>query len=268
MALVEARLEADELMEGKLDWPALLEEALTLPGQISSAYSRFWPYSFNNCLLLRLQGAEGPVASFKRWQELGRHVLKGSKAKVIVRPITVTKKNDDGEVESRFTRFKPVRGAFDYKDTEGEELPPVEIPDWSEPLALTTLEIQRVPFELIDGNIQGYSFERKVAINPVAENPNKTLFHELGHVVLGHTEPEAHAEYVQHRGLKEFQAETTAFLSMKELEQLDDDAASKSRGYVQHWMHAEVPPEAAIRQVFSATDKILRAGRPQPELPA
>jgi hypothetical protein len=35
--------------------------------------------------------------------------LKGSKAAEIVRPITITKKNDDGEVESTFTRFKFVK---------------------------------------------------------------------------------------------------------------------------------------------------------------
>jgi hypothetical protein len=33
-----------------------------------------------------------PVATYKRWQAIGRQVLKGSKAAEIVRPITITRK--------------------------------------------------------------------------------------------------------------------------------------------------------------------------------
>jgi len=36
-----------------------------------------------------------------------------------------------------------------------------------------------VPFALIDGNTQGYSYERKVAVSPVAVYPVKTGF--FGH---------------------------------------------------------------------------------------
>jgi len=50
------------------------------------------------------------------------------------------------------------------------------------------LRIERVPFEHMDGNCQGYARERSVAVSPVVENPLKTMLHELAHVVLGHTE--------------------------------------------------------------------------------
>ena len=48
---------------------------------------------------------------------------------------------------------------------------------------------------------------------------------------------------------------------MNELQQLDEETATRSRGYVQSWLEGERPPDKAIREVFSATDQILKAGR-------
>jgi hypothetical protein len=40
---------------------------------------------------------------------------------------------------------------------------------------------------MINGNTLGYSFDRKFAINPVAKYLLKTLWHELGNTMLGHS---------------------------------------------------------------------------------
>jgi len=41
---------------------------------------------------------------------------------------------------------------------------------------------------MMNGNAQGYASPAKqIAINPVAALPHKTMFHELAHMVLGHT---------------------------------------------------------------------------------
>jgi len=85
--------------------------------------------------------------------------------------------------------------------------------------------------------------------------------HELGHVVLGHTLPHAFDDYQAHRGMKEFQAEATSYLVLNELGRLDDETAAHSRGYIKHWLKDETPPDTAIRQVFTAADRILKAGR-------
>lgn len=84
--------------------------------------------------------------------------------------------------------------------------------------------------------------------------------HELGHIVLGHTVKESQAEYQAHRGLMEFQAEATAYLVTNELDQQTPEQASHSRGYIQGWLNRQTPPDVAIRQVFMATDQILKAG--------
>ena len=102
---------------------------------------------------------------------------------------------------------------------------------------------------------------KDIAINPFAVHPNKTLMHELGHVVLGHTTPDMLEQYEQHRGIFEFQAEAMAHLTMNELGQLTDEMATHSRCYIQDWLRGERPPDKAIRDVFTATDKILKAGR-------
>lgn len=248
-------------MNDRLDWNELIETALSMPGTVGDVYSRFHNYSFMNRLLLMIQGAEGPVATYDRWQSLGRQVLKGSKAKTIVRPIIIDKKNDAGEVEERRLRFKPVRCIFQLSDTEGEELPPAELPTWDLSTALTRLDIKQVPFESLDGNTQGYSREREFALNPLAVYPNKTMMHECAHIVCGHTVPEKLSQYVTHRGLCEFEAESSAYLVMHELGGLAEDDASESRAYLQNWLKGERPPEASIRKVFKATDMLLQAGR-------
>jgi Zn-dependent peptidase ImmA (M78 family) len=97
------------------------------------------------------------------------------------------------------------------------------------PWALQTSGIRQIPFDELNGNMQGYSEGRNIAINPVAVNSDKTWFHELGHVVLGHTLAGALEEYTTHRGIFEFQAEATAYLASHELQQLDETTAIRSR---------------------------------------
>jgi hypothetical protein len=60
------------------------------------------------------------------------------------------------------------------------ELP--SVPAWDADKALSALDIQRVAFTEIDGNCQGYAKQRSIAINPVAQLPHKTFFHELAHL--------------------------------------------------------------------------------------
>lgn len=245
----------------KLDWQHLIEKALTMPGNVGNTYNRFYTYSFLNQLLLLEQGVCEPVATYERWKQLGRQVLRGSKAKAIIRPIVVTKKDEAGEVEDSYLRFKPVRSLFTLSETTGPELPPAEIPHWDLDAAKRNLGVRQGRFLSLNGNIQGYSYGREFAINPTAQYPTKTLFHELGHIVLGHTTTDQRADYVQHRGIKEFQAEATAHLTTNELGIATEEEATVSRGYLQGWLQSERPSDLAIRGVFSATDKILRAGR-------
>ncbi len=172
--------------------------------------------------------------------------------------------------------FRDSRTVFVFSDTDGDELPEIELPEWDAKQALKALDVKRVRFREIDGNTAGYSIEdekgKRLAINPAAKYPAKTLLHELAHIVLGHCKALSTGENVTHRGIAEFEAESVAYLVAKELELTTWDA-SESRAYIQHWLdghyhHNEETGEAEIdnldkhmSKVFSAANKILVAGR-------
>src|SRR5215213_6291012 len=71
---------------------------------------------------------------------------------------------------------------FVLAQTDGQEVEPIKIPEWDAERALTALHIERIPFDHTDGNVQGFARERRIAINPLAQLPAKTLLHELGHL--------------------------------------------------------------------------------------
>jgi hypothetical protein len=87
------------------------------PGFIHEAYTRFHSYSVGNQMLALFQcfgrGIQpGPLATFLKWRELGRHVKKGEKAITLCMPVTCkrtkTIKMDDGteqEEQFAFTHF-------------------------------------------------------------------------------------------------------------------------------------------------------------------
>jgi hypothetical protein len=178
---------------------ALLREAVNKPGYIHEAYSRFRNYSLGNQLLALFQcfarGIQpGPLATFPKWKEPGRYGREGEKAFTLCMPLTCkrteTVREDDGteqDEEFVFTHFTYKAHWFVLSQTEGAEYQAPAIPEWNEQKALEALNIQRVDFEDLDGNTQGYAKRgRKVAVSPVAALPHKTLFHELAHVTLGH----------------------------------------------------------------------------------
>src|SRR3989442_479581 len=77
----------------EIQFRQLLEEAVTKPGTLMKAYSLFWNYSLGNQLLAFSQANQrsiplGPIASFNRWKELGRHVKRGEKAITLCMPVT------------------------------------------------------------------------------------------------------------------------------------------------------------------------------------
>jgi N-terminal domain of anti-restriction factor ArdC len=254
-----------------IDWRATLTEALEAPGALGTTYTRFYSYSFLNQIRLMMQGVHEPVATYNRWQELGRQVRKGSKAKVVLAPIMVSRdaKDDetvvigaDGKPRKRqiLVGFRDSRTVFGYSDTDGDDLPAVDLPGWDADTALAALHVDRVPFNMVNGNAQGFAYEdtdgRHLAINPTAAYPAKTTFHELAHLMLGHCKNGDET----HRGVAEFEAEAVAYLVAKELQLIEWDAA-ESRAHIQNWLGGTEVTEENISRVFAAVNKVLAAGR-------
>jgi antirestriction protein ArdC len=254
-------------------WSELLVEAVNKPGLIMKAYSAFHSYSLGNQLLALVQcqmrGLQpGPINTFPKWQELGRQVKRGERALILCMPITSKRRTDADEEESTentFTSFVYKARWFVVSQTEGPELPTQVIPEWDGPRALAALDIEQIPFDSIDGNCQGFSRKRQVAINPVAQLSQKTLFHELAHVLIGHT---SEADFVDTektpRSLREVEAEAVALLCC---EVLGLEGADFCRGYVQNWLsqgigsEANALPEKSAQKILRCADQIIRAGR-------
>jgi len=257
-------------------WASLLIEAVNKPGLIMEAYSAFHNYSIGNQILAvvqcQLRGLEpGPINTFPGWQALGRNVKRGERALTLCMPITRKMRDEElqeNETETRdriFTSFMYKPRWFVLSQTTGDEFIPPCSPDWNAEHALAALEIERISFTDTDGNCQGYARQRQIAINPVAQLPHKTLFHEAAHVVLGHTTESDFADTERTpKNLREVEAEAVALLCC---EALNLAGADYCRGYIQNWLYPIVGyngdgiPEKSAQKIFHAADQILRAGR-------
>ena len=256
------------------EWSVILIDAVSKPGVIADAYSRFWYYSVGNQFLAMWQCHErgiepGPINTFLGWKDCGRFVKKGEKAITLCMPVTVKAKkpepvpaggtDEEGEQET-FTRFVYRPHWFVLCQTEGKEYVPQSLPEWQEERALASLGITRIAFDHPDGNVQGYATGRTVTVSPIAFEPHRTLFHELAHVVLGHTDESRMVdEEGTPRNLLEVEAESVALICG---ESLGLTGAEFSRGYIQHYLRSQTIPEKSAHRIFKAADTILRAGRP------
>jgi antirestriction protein ArdC len=245
----------------------LLEQAVNDPGILSSAYRNFHQYSIGNQLLAWAQCIErgiqpGPIATFPRWRELGRYVRKGEKAITLCQPVTVKRTVEDDqqqEEEIAFTRFTYKPKWFVLAQTDGQPVPEPSMPTWDAEKALRSLGVTEVPFDHIDGNCLGFARGRSIAINPVNPMPHKTRFHELGHILLGHTsEGEQADNEITPRNLREVEAECVALLCCAAL---NLPGIEFSRGYIQNWWGERNPiPEKAAQRILKVADQILKAG--------
>ena len=253
----------------EIQFRQLLDEAVRKPGTLMKAYSLFWNYSLGNQLLALFQAHKrniplGPIASFNRWKELGRYVKRGEKAIELCMPVTVKRtvkeSGPDGadvETEVAFKRFVYKRNWFMLAQTDGAEYQLPAIPAWDRTRALSALNVEEIPFEMLNGNCQGYAKGRQIALNPLAQLPAKTTFHELAHIELGHTSEAVHDSETLPRNLQEVEAESVALLC---LESLGMDGAEYCRGYIQNWLQGAVIPERSAQRIFAVADKILKAG--------
>ena len=256
------------------DMRSLLQAALSQPGTMSEAYRAFHNYSMGNQLLAALQlFAKGlplaPIASFNAWREKGRFVKKGEKAISLFMPITVKRRADKdapadtveaGEGGS-FSTFMLRPNWFSLGQTEGEAFSVETVaPAWDAAAAMAALDIVEEPFQHLRGNCLGYARARFIAINPLNPLKHKTRFHEMAHVVLGHTaDADMQDDETLTRQIAEAEAEGVAYLLCA---LLDLPGQAESRAYIQGWLQGAALPERSARRIFGAADRIMKAGQP------
>jgi hypothetical protein len=179
-------------------------------------------------------------------------------------PITCKRREEDSDEEHTFTSFVYKARWFTLGQTDGQELEPITVPEWDAERALSALSIERVSFDHTDGNVQGFARGRQLAINPIAQLPQKTFFHECAHILLHTSEGDFADGETTPRSLREVEAEAVALLCC---ESLGLEGATFCRGYIQNWISrgsgfdAEAIPEKSAQKIFRAADQIIRAGR-------
>lgn len=253
----------------------LLKEALERPGMLSQAYSRFHSYSLGNRLAVLFQcivkGIEpGPFAAYAAWQKLDRQVRKGEKALFIMHPMLRKETDELGVDKTVLVGFTWKPTAFVMSQTEGEELELADVVPFDLAAVLKEVNITPVPFTYEDGNALGYAnAKREISVSPLSPRPERTLMHEVGHILLGHCEkgPQVDLETFSY-STHEVEAEAFSYLVCGMLEMADDEGQkAESRGYIRYWMENGGKGEWTdqnARRVFSAVDRFLSLTRKAP----
>lgn len=249
----------------KVDMNDMLVTVLQDKGTIASCFSNFHNYSIRNQFLAywqcKIRGIQvSPINSFGGWKKLKRHVNKGESALYLWQPFTITEKEVDEkgkEVYSSHVIFKYLPRWFVMSQTNGEDLKPetVEVKGFDLNKVYKKYGIKLVEFDHINGNVQGFARvkSKELAINPIADHPEMTIFHEVAHIALGHDK----VEFDNH--LQELEAETVAYILGSILD-FDDELLSNSRGYVQNWFKGNKIPDKNATRIMKVANDMLKAG--------
>ena len=262
----------------KISFKEYLSEIYDKPSKLHEAYRLFRNYSPRNRILAESQLLNlEPINTYKGWQDLGRQVKKGSRGISLFLPVVSKKKKDNEEAKDKkegegednnsptiklfcSAQFVMKRHWFTLSQTEGEEFKPEELPNFDVKKALESFGITQEGFHDINGNCQGYAIPSKniIAINPLAYAPYKTTIHEIAHCLL-HKESSQIIDGAElDSSIKEFEAETTAYLVCCSLGKFDH--LKYSRGYISNWIQRNDIEEENFKRAFDAANKILKAG--------
>ena len=227
--------------------------------------SKFHNYSFNNTLLIAMQGGQ-LVAGYNKWRDdFHRNVKKGEKAIKILAPAPFKAKK---EVQKLDAQGRPVMGkdgkpvtevqeiqvpafkivsVFDVSQTEGEPLPSIGVEELTGSVerygeffkALEQTSPVPIGFEDIPGGSHGYYHltEKRIAIQEGMSELQtlKTAIHEIAHSKLHAIDPEAPAIEQADRPdsrTREVQAESVAYAVCQHY---GLDTSDYSFGYVASW---------------------------------
>ena len=246
-----------------------LSEIYEQPKKLHEAYRIFHRYSAKNRILAENQlSIIEPINTYKGWKEIGRQVKKGSKAISLFLPVIKRIKEGEGDnkekdsLEKTFCTTKFIRKNhwFSLSQTEGEEFKPEELPNFNFNKALEVLGIKQESFQMINGNCQGYAIpeDNIIAINPLAYAPYKTTIHEIAHCLLHKGSGKIIDGEKLDSSIKEFEAETTAYLVCCSLGKFDH--LEYSRGYIANWIKREDIKEDNFKRAFEAANVIIKAG--------
>ena len=253
--------------------------------------SKFHSYSFNNTLLIAMQGGQ-LVAGYNKWRDdFHRNVKKGEKAIKILAPAPFKAKK---EVQKLDAQGRPVMGkdgkpvtevqeiqvpafkivsVFDVSQTEGEPLPSIGVEELTGSVehygeffkALEQTSPVPIGFEDIPGGSHGYYHrtEKRIAIQKGMSELQtlKTAIHEIAHSKLHAIDPEAPAIEQADRPdsrTREVQAESVAYAVCQHY---GLDTSDYSFGYVASWSSGKDLKElkASLETIRATAHELITA---------
>ena len=251
--------------------------------------AKFHNYSFNNTLLIAMQGGQ-LVAGFNKWKDtFHRTVKKGEKGIKILAPAPYkvkqkTEKLDeqgkpildkDGkplteEKTVQIPAFKVV-SVFDVSQTEGEPLPSIAVNELSGSVqdyqdffrALEQASPVPIGFEDIEGGAHGYFhlLDNRIAIQEGMSQLQtiKTAIHEIAHAKLHAIDPDDPEQTSRPDSrTREVQAESVAYAVCQHY---GLDTSEYSFGYVAGWSSGRELAElkASLEIIRSAAHELISA---------
>ncbi len=224
--------------------------------------ARFHKYSWGNTMLIYSQNPDAErVAGFGTWKKLGRNVRKGEHGIRIFAPCPwkKTETDDAGKDTERQGMYFKVVHVFDVSQTDGAELPKVDVPDVE--IAADTLlgSLGRVAgnrgiavkFTEVESGAYGVSKGGSidVATGHATGQQAKTLAHELAHEAL-HWEKRGTFT----RSAAELEAESVAYVVCRHF---GLDTSVRSSTYIAIWQgDAKALRESLERIATTARDII------------
>ena len=256
-----------------------------------TSMAKFHSYSFNNTLLIAMQGGQ-LVAGYNKWRDdFHRNVKRGEKGIKILAPAPykvkkeVPKLDEQGQPvmdkdgnpvtekkEIQVPAFKIV-SVFDVSQTEGEPLPSIGVDELAgnveqyEDFFKALEQTSPVPmaFEDIPGGSHGYYHltEKRIAIqeNMSELQTLKTAIHEIAHARLHNIDPEAPVTEQADRPdsrTREVQAESVAYAVCQHY---GLDTSDYSFGYVAGWSSGKDLKElrASLETIRATAHELITA---------
>ena len=256
-----------------------------------TSMAKFHSYSFNNTLLIAMQGGQ-LVAGYNKWRDdFHRNVKRGEKGIKILAPAPykvkkeVPKLDEQGQPvmdkdgnpvtekkEIQVPAFKIV-SVFDVSQTEGEPLPSIGVDELAgnveqyEDFFKALEQTSPVPmaFEDIPGGSHGYYHltEKRIAIqeNMSELQTLKTAIHEIAHAKLHAIDPDAPVTEQADRPdsrTREVQAESVAYAVCQHY---GLDTSDYSFGYVAGWSSGKDLKElrASLETIRATAHELITA---------